>query len=74
MAEKAADVRAQTTDQLHKREQDLHDQLFKLRFQIATGQHENPSRIRVARRELARVKTVLTERSKAEAATTASKE
>ena len=67
MAEKAADIRAQTSEQLHKRQQELHDQLFKLRFQIATGQNENPSRIRVARRELARVKTILTERRGAEA-------
>jgi large subunit ribosomal protein L29 len=48
------------------REQKLHDrrqELFNLRFQSATGALENPSRIRLAKREIARILTVRIERS-----------
>ena len=51
-----------STEDLLKREQELYDQVFKLRFQVATGQTENPGRIRLARRDLARIKTALSER------------
>ena len=40
----------------------LSEQLFKLRFQLATGQLENVRRVREARKDLARVKTVLNEK------------
>jgi large subunit ribosomal protein L29 len=47
------------------REHDLSEQLFKLRFQRATGRIENPMKIRQVRREIARIKTLLGERSRA---------
>jgi large subunit ribosomal protein L29 len=42
---------------------ELHDELFKLRFQHSTNQLDNTGRLRWARRDLARVKTVLTEKT-----------
>lgn len=76
MAEKGSELRARSTEELLKREQELYDQVFKLRFQTATGQSENPGRIRLARRDLARVKTAISERRNAlgVAAATAAKE
>ena len=59
---KAKEIRDKTMDAIEKQERDLYDQLFKLRFQMATNQNENPGRIRTVRKDLARVKTVLRER------------
>ena len=69
MEQKTKDLRARTPEQLAKLERELHDQLFKLRFQIATGQSENPGRIRSARRDLARVKTIIAEQRRGGGAT-----
>ena len=62
---KAAELRDKSVDELNARERDLHEQLFKLRFQRATGRIENPNKIREVRREIARIKTLLSERSRA---------
>ncbi len=59
---KAKDVHELSTDELTRKVHDLKDELFKLRFQLATGQLENPLRIREVKRSIARVKTVLRER------------
>jgi len=59
---KAADVRAKTPDELAATLLDLRKEQFNLRFQRATGQLEGTGRIRQARRELARVKTILAEK------------
>ncbi len=59
---KAKDVHELSTDELARKADDLKDELFKLRFQLATGQLENPLRIREVKRSIARVKTVLRER------------
>ncbi|HJU05248.1 MAG TPA: 50S ribosomal protein L29 [Nitrospiraceae bacterium] len=48
--------------ELAEKEQQLHQEIFNLRFQLATGRIENPMKIRQARRNLARVKTVLKEK------------
>lgn len=48
-----------TTEQLKSREQELKDQLFNLRFQLATGQLENTASLKAVRKNIARVKTVL---------------
>jgi len=58
---KAAELRQQTAEELHQKERDLADQLFVLRLHKVTGQLEKPSRVREARRDLARVQTVLRE-------------
>ncbi len=55
---KVADVRAMTLDQLDEEVLKLKKEQFNLRFQRATGQLENTSRVRVIRRDIARMKTV----------------
>ena len=55
---KAADVRAMTVDQLDDEVLKLKKEQFNLRFQRATGQLENTSRVRLVRRDIARMKTV----------------
>jgi large subunit ribosomal protein L29 len=54
---KAADVKALTPDQLKDTLLRLKKEQFNLRFQRATGQVENTSRIRQVRRDIARIKT-----------------
>jgi large subunit ribosomal protein L29 len=63
----ATDVRAKTPDELNTLLTDLRKEQFNLRFQRATGQQENTSRVRVVRRDIARVKTILAERVRAAA-------
>ena len=55
---KAADVRAMSLDQLDDEVVKLKKEQFNLRFQRATGQLENTSRVRVIRRDIARMKTI----------------
>jgi large subunit ribosomal protein L29 len=55
---KTADVRAMTIDQLDEEVLKLKKEQFNLRFQRATGQLENTSRVRVIRRDIARMKTI----------------
>ena len=55
---KAADVRAMTLDQLDDEVLKLKKEQFNLRFQRATGQLANTSRVRVIRRDIARMKTI----------------
>ena len=56
---KPAEVRELSTDELQGREQELHDQLFRLRIQKSMGQLEAPAKVRDVRKDLARIKTVL---------------
>ena len=60
---KAAQLRDKNVEELREQENDLREQIFKLRFQKATGQAENPQRIVMVRKELARVLTVIREKS-----------
>jgi large subunit ribosomal protein L29 len=62
---KASQLRDKSVEELHDQESDLREQIFKLRFQKATGQAENPQKIAVVKKELARVLTVLREKSAA---------
>jgi large subunit ribosomal protein L29 len=55
---KAADVRAMTLDQIDDEVIKLKKEQFNLRFQRATGQLENTSRLKEARRDIARIKTI----------------
>ena len=61
---KTADLRDTAPDELLKKEQDLRKELFNLRFRKATGEVENPMRIRAIRKDIARILTVLTEKNK----------
>lgn len=60
---KAKDLRDKTVDELHQQERDLSEQLFALRLQKVTGQLEKPAKMRTARKDLARVLTVLREKA-----------
>jgi large subunit ribosomal protein L29 len=59
----AKDLRELTDDQLSQRLVDTRKELFNLRFQSATGALENSARLKLARREIARILTVQHERS-----------
>ena len=60
-ASKADDVRGKSADELSSELTGLKKEQFNLRFQLANGQAENTGRIRVVRRNIARIETVLTE-------------
>lgn len=64
-AKKAADLRAQDASSLTSRLKELRDEQFNLRFQHATGQLENTARMGQVRKEIARIKTVMTEKREA---------
>ena len=55
--QRLSDIKAMTDDQLSDEVQKLKKEQFNLRFQRATGQLENTARVRVVRRDIARVKT-----------------
>ena len=59
---KAKDIRALTTDQMLEKEKQYKVELFNLRFQQATGQLENTARLRQVRKNIARIKTILSEK------------
>lgn len=59
---KAKDIRALTTDQMLEKEKQYKEELFNLRFQQATGQLENTARLRQVRNNIARIKTILSEK------------
>lgn len=59
---KANKLRELTDDELNKKVLDYKEELFNLRFQLATGQLDNPMRIRDVRKNIARCKTVLRQR------------
>jgi large subunit ribosomal protein L29 len=56
---KAADIKAMTIDQIDDEVLKLKKEQFNLRFQRATGQLENTSRVREVRRDIARLKTIV---------------
>ncbi len=64
---KAQDLRDKTPDQLRDQLASLKKEAFNLRFQKATGQLENTSRMQVVRRDAARVKTILNQKAAAAA-------
>ena len=55
-------LRDQDTAELNERQSELAEQVFRLRFQLSTGQAEAVTKLRSARKDLARVKTLLRER------------
>jgi len=62
---KPADIRAKSADQLATQLLDLRKEQFNLRFQKATGQMEGVGRVKAIRRDIARVKTIMTEQKRA---------
>jgi large subunit ribosomal protein L29 len=65
---KATDIRPRTDDELSTQLETLGKELFNLRFQRASGQLENTARFREARRDIARIKTILGQRARQKAA------
>jgi large subunit ribosomal protein L29 len=63
---KPVDIRAKSEDELRDQLRDLKKEAFNLRFQQASGQLENTSRVRDVRRDIARVQTILSERRSAQ--------
>ena len=61
---KASDLRGRTPDELNEQAETLGKEIFNLRFQRASGQLENMARVRQARRDIARIKTILGERQR----------
>lgn len=59
---KANELRDLSSEEIESRVDQLKDELFNLRFQLATGQLENMMRIRQVRKDIARAKTILRER------------
>jgi len=67
MSNRTEDLRTKTDDQLSVELAELKREQFNLRFQAATNQLERPARIREVRRDIARIKTLQGERSRAAA-------
>ena len=63
----ATELRDKTPDQLNEELANLKKESFNLRFQQATGQLENPARMRSVKRDVARIKTILNEKARAAA-------
>ncbi|EZP79117.1 MULTISPECIES: 50S ribosomal protein L29 [Anoxybacillaceae] len=59
---KAKEIRDLTTAEIEQKIKALKEELFNLRFQLATGQLENTARIRQVRKDIARMKTIIRER------------
>ncbi len=62
---KAQDVRTKSKDELKQELQDLRKESFNLRFQAASGQLENTARKGQVKKDIARIKTILGERTRA---------
>ena len=59
------ELRSMSADELNQKIASPKEELFNLRFQLATGQLENPSRIREVKKTIARIKTIQSEQAKA---------
>ena len=56
---KVKEIKEMSQDELRKALDDSKDELFKLKFQLATGQLDNPMRIKEVKKDIARVKTII---------------
>lgn len=61
---KAKELRDMSTEDLKKKEQDLREDYFRLRFQHGIRSLENPARLTELRKDIARVQTVITEQTR----------
>jgi len=64
---KINEVRNMTFDELKRKEQDLKEELFNLRFRLAAGQLDNPMVIKGVKKDIAKVKTIIREKEIQEA-------
>ena len=58
----ANEIRKMSSEELNNKVNELKNELFNLRFRLATGQLDNPSSIKSVKRDIARVKTIIRER------------
>jgi large subunit ribosomal protein L29 len=65
---KASEIRTKTADQLNDELASLKKEQFNLRFQKATGQLEKTARVKIVRRDIARIKTIAAEKASAKKA------
>ncbi|MFO7292704.1 MAG: 50S ribosomal protein L29 [Actinomycetes bacterium] len=63
---KAADLREKSMDELAEALAEAKEELFNLRFQLATNQLDNTARLKQVKKDIARIRTVMREREKAE--------
>jgi large subunit ribosomal protein L29 len=61
---KASELRDLTLEELQQKESDINAELFNLRFQLATNQLENPMRLPLTKKDLARIKTVIAQKER----------
>jgi large subunit ribosomal protein L29 len=64
---RAKEIHDMTIEEMRQKERELAEELFRLRLRRSTGQLENPMRLRLLRRDVARLKTIQLERVKGEA-------
>ncbi len=61
---KPSELREMTIEELKEKEKELRKELFNLRFQKATGEIQNPNRIKQVKRDIARILTIITEKER----------
>ncbi|MGB9716086.1 MAG: 50S ribosomal protein L29 [Thermodesulfovibrionales bacterium] len=61
---RSSELREMTVEELSEKEQELRKELFNLRFQQATGEIQNPKRIKIVKKDIARVLTIKGEKLK----------
>ncbi|PLX67592.1 MAG: 50S ribosomal protein L29 [Denitrovibrio sp.] len=60
---KASEMKAMKDAELNDKEKELRENIFRMKFKLATGDIEDASEIKKARKDIARIKTILNERS-----------
>jgi len=60
---KAADLRDLTTEELQAKLKEMEEEIFNLKFQVASQQLENTARLKESRRDIARLKTIMREKA-----------
>jgi large subunit ribosomal protein L29 len=63
---KPSDIRQMSIAEIENKENELREDLFRLKFKLATGELEDTSKIKMTRKDIARLKTILNEKKKAE--------
>ena len=63
---KVKEIRNMSSEELIKKADDLKGELFNLRFRLATGQLDNPQSIKMVKKDIARIKTIIRERQRQE--------
>ena len=63
---KTSEIRDKSIDELHAQAEELNEAIFNLQFQHATGQLENPMRMKTVKKDIARVLTIIREKELAE--------